>query len=62
MTTTNLREQLHQQIDRLPDELIEQIADLTSFVMAKRKISQGYTDWDKPHWPVVLFVWSCLNP
>ncbi|MBW6465721.1 MAG: hypothetical protein K0B06_04390 [Brevefilum sp.] len=50
MTITNLREQLHKQIDRLPDELIEQIADFTSFIMARRQISQGYTDWDKSHW------------
>ena len=50
MTVTNLREQLHKLIDRLPDELIEQVADFTSFIMARRQISQGYTDWEKLHW------------
>lgn len=50
MTTINLREQLHKQIDRLPDEIVEQIADFTSFLMARRKISQGYSDWNRSQW------------
>jgi hypothetical protein len=29
MATNNIREQLYQQIDRLPDEVVEQIADFT---------------------------------
>lgn len=50
MTILNLREQLHKQIDRLPDDVVEQIADFTSFLIARRKFSQGYSDWNKADW------------
>jgi hypothetical protein len=44
------REQLHKQIDKLPDDLVQQIADFTLFVMARRKISSGYNDWSSSQW------------
>jgi hypothetical protein len=50
MTTTDLREQLHQQIDSLPDEVVEQIADFTVFVMVRRHIIPLYTDWNENEW------------
>lgn len=50
MATRDIREQLHQQIDRLPDDLVEQIADFTLFVMARRQIRPTYTDWDHDQW------------
>lgn len=50
MTTTDLREQLHKQIDRLPDEIVEQIADFTLFVMAKRRAVPAYTEWNDDQW------------
>lgn len=52
MATKNIREQLHQQIDRLPDEVVEQIADFTLFVMARRQIRPTYADWDYNQWQV----------
>lgn len=50
MTTVNLREQLHKQIDHLPDEIIEQIADFTLFVMARRRAVPTYAEWDYDQW------------
>lgn len=51
MATTDIREQLRKQIDRLPDEVVEQIADFTLFVMARRQLSPEYADWDHDQWP-----------
>lgn len=50
MTTTDIRDQLHQEIDRLPDEVVEQIADFTLFIMVRRHISPLYVDWDRSEW------------
>ena len=50
MTTMTIREQLHQQIDSLPDDIVQQIADFALFVMAKRKLSSTYVDWDDSQW------------
>ena len=49
MATINVREQLHQQIDHLPDEVVEQIADFTLFVMTRRHLLD-YADWDRDQW------------
>jgi len=50
MTTLTIREQLYKQIDNLPDDVVEQIADFTLFVMARRRITPGYVDWDSNQW------------
>ena len=50
MTTVTFREQLQKQIDTLPDDIIQQIADFTFFVMARRKIDPLYADWDNNQW------------
>ena len=50
MTTMTIREQLYKQIDNLPDDVVEQIADFTLFVMARRQITPGYADWDSNQW------------
>lgn len=50
MTTIDLREQLHKQIDRLPDEIVEQIADFTLFVMTRRQAASSYEEWDLDQW------------
>lgn len=44
------REQLHRQIDKLPDELVEQIADFTQFVMARNQIAPAYAEWERNQW------------
>lgn len=50
MKSTLPREQLHKQIDILPDELVEQIADFTLFLLAKRKAAPKYEDWNEQQW------------
>ena len=50
MTMAQLRDQLHKQIDRLPDEIVELIADFTSFVLARRQSSEGYADLKLSQW------------
>lgn len=50
MTLLDIRQQLHQQIDRLPDEIIEQIADFALFVMTRREIAPAYAEWESSQW------------
>ncbi len=50
MTTMTFREQLHKQIDKLPDDIVEQIADFTFFVMARRELEPLYADWTSSQW------------
>lgn len=50
MSDSAIREQLHKQIDSLPDELVEQIVDFTLFVMARRKIKPLYDEWSHSQW------------
>lgn len=50
MTTMTIREQLNRQIDTLPDEIVEQIADFALFVMARRQIAPTYEDWSSNQW------------
>ena len=50
MTTLAIREQLYKQIDNLPDDIVEQIADFTLFVMARRRITPNYRDWNSDQW------------
>ena len=50
MTIGTIREQLYRQIESLPDDVVEQIADFTLFVMARRKIAPSYTDWGGHQW------------
>ncbi|GIL14928.1 MAG: hypothetical protein BroJett039_01010 [Chloroflexota bacterium] len=47
---TAVREQLHQQIDTLPDEVVQVIADFASFVMTRRQIASTVTDWENLEW------------
>lgn len=49
MNTKTLRTQLQEQINHLPDEIVEQIADFALFVMSRRK-SEPYEDWDNQLW------------
>lgn len=50
MKTTLPREQLHKQIDQLPDDLVAQIADFALFLLAKRKAAPGYEEWSEAQW------------
>ncbi|MDX1416487.1 MAG: hypothetical protein R3293_19965 [Candidatus Promineifilaceae bacterium] len=46
-----IREQLHNEIDQLPDDIVRQIADFALFLKAKRQISPSYADWNPDQWP-----------
>jgi hypothetical protein len=50
MKTILPRDQLHRQIDLLPDDLIEQIADFALFLLAKRKAAPPYEEWSEQQW------------
>jgi hypothetical protein len=50
MTTVTFREQLQKQIDTLPDDIVQQIADFTFFVMARREVTPLYVDWTDSQW------------
>ncbi len=50
MKSVSIRERLHKQIDRLPDELIKQVADFTLFLLAKQKSASPYEEWDEHQW------------
>ncbi len=50
MKSTLRRDQLHKQIDLLPDNLVEQIADFALFLLAKRKATPEYEDWNEQQW------------
>ena len=50
MKSTLRRDQLHKQIDLLPDNLVEQIADFALFLLAKRKAAPEYEDWSEQQW------------
>lgn len=47
---TAIREQLHKQIDTLPDEMVQVIADFASFIMTRRQIASTVTDWENLEW------------
>ncbi len=48
MNMMQIRKQLHQHIDKLPDDVIEQVADFTLFVMAKKQTL--YEEWTARQW------------
>ncbi|MBD2317112.1 hypothetical protein [Phormidium tenue] len=45
----NTREQLHQQIDSLLDQVIEQVAKFTQVLTAKQEMLE-YSDWESGQW------------
>ena len=50
MNAQSTRDRLHEQIDHLPDQLIEQVADFVLFLATKQKLSANYQDWDSRQW------------
>jgi hypothetical protein len=50
MSNATIREQLRKQIDNLPDDVVEQVADFTLFLMARRQIPRRYADWKNDEW------------
>lgn len=50
MKPTRRRDQLHQQIDILPDDLVEQVADFALFLLARQRAGLGNEEWDEQQW------------
>ncbi len=50
MAATTFRKQLQKQIEKLPDDIVQQIADYTAFLMARRNITPLYSDWQISQW------------
>jgi predicted component of type VI protein secretion system len=50
MTNKTIREQLCKQIDDLPDDVVEQVADFALFLMKRRQTAQRYTYWKESEW------------
>lgn len=44
------REKLHQQIDQLPDRVVEQIANFTSSIITQQNNIPAYSDWKDKNW------------
>jgi hypothetical protein len=44
------REQLHQQIDQLPDHIVEQIANFTSSIITQQSNIPEYSNWEDKDW------------
>jgi len=45
-----IRQQLHQQIDQLPDHIVEKIADFTLFIVSQQEKDVEYADWEDKDW------------
>ncbi len=50
MSTTSIREQLSWQLHELPDDIVNEIADFTAFVLTRRKISSPYFERSDSQW------------
>ncbi len=48
--SATLREQLHQQIDQLPDHIVEQIANFTLLISTQQKKISDYSEWQNKDW------------
>lgn len=50
MSTISVREQLSQQLQELPDDIVNEIADFTAFVLTRRKRASLYFEWSDSQW------------
>ncbi len=50
MTVSPLRKQIQQKIEKLPDDVLREVADFMSFVMAHRRYEGEIEDWDDETW------------
>ncbi|VAW29750.1 hypothetical protein MNBD_CHLOROFLEXI01-1005 [hydrothermal vent metagenome] len=48
--SVTFRQQLQNQISELPDDIVQQIADFTFFVMTRRDLTPMYADWTNSQW------------
>jgi hypothetical protein len=50
MNSVLLREQLHQQVEQLPEELLPEIAEFVLFKLARYARPPRYTGWSEHEW------------
>jgi hypothetical protein len=50
MTANTLKEQLQQQLELLPDDILVEIADFTAFILTRRNLPVLYQDWSERQW------------
>ena len=48
--SATIREELHQQIDRLPDDIVEKIANFTRLISPEPNNISEYTNWQDEDW------------
>ncbi|GCL46653.1 hypothetical protein [Microcystis aeruginosa] len=48
--SATIREELHQQIDRLPDDIVEKIANFTRLISPKPNNISEYNNWQDENW------------
>ena len=48
--SATIREELHQQIDRLPDHIVEKIATFTQLISTEPNNISEYTNWQDEDW------------
>jgi hypothetical protein len=49
MMTASTREDLRRQLDLLPDEIVQEVADFVAFILARRGMV-NYEDWTEQEW------------
>ncbi len=48
--SATIREELHQQINRLPDHIVEKIANFTRLISPELNNISEYTNWQDEDW------------
>ena len=48
--SATIREELHQQIDQLPDHIVEKIANFTRLISTELNNISEYTNWQDEDW------------
>jgi hypothetical protein len=48
--SVTVRQQLHQQIDQLPDHIVEQIANFTRLISTHQNNILEYSNWQNEDW------------
>ena len=48
--SATIRQELHQQIDRLPDDIVEKIANFTRLISPEPNNISEYTNWQDEDW------------
>ncbi len=50
MTISRLRKQVQQQIESLPEDVLQEVADFMTFLLDRRRHEGEMTSWDEDAW------------